>query len=94
MKTYGLIRPDNVPPDLTVILDVPDIDNPKSRKVFYKDYEHLIIYRSSYGNNPAKLVEGQIELPLSSVAWISDAIENGFWKDSSKAGGAEKPARS
>lgn len=86
MKTYELIRPDNVPPCINVMLDVPDIDNQKSRKVFCKDYDYLIIYRSSYGNDAADLVENQIELPLSCLAWILDSIENGFWKLPSEGG--------
>lgn len=83
MKTYGLIKPDNVPSGIDVVLDVPDLDDPKSRKVYYKDDSFLISYRSSYGNDPDDLVENQIELPLSSLSWVVTSIENGLWKDPS-----------
>ncbi|MCH8498310.1 MAG: hypothetical protein LAT63_07520 [Marinobacter sp.] len=86
MKSYELVRPDNVPPCFKVVLDVPDLDDPRSRRVFYKDDNCLIVYRSSYGDSQKDLTENQIEIPISSLSWVLDSIENGFWKNPSEGG--------
>lgn len=86
MKTYGLIRPDSVPSSIELLLDVPDIDNPNSRNVFYKDDFYFVVYGASHDKDPTDLVEDQLELPLSSLPWVVDSIENGFWRKPSEGG--------
>lgn len=86
MKKYDLASPGKAPDTLKLLLDVSEIDDQKSRFLFYENESCLLIYNSDYGSDPMKVVADQIEIPLPALAWLKDTIENGFRKPVSAGG--------